>query len=236
MSAANATSQPAATTRAHAGRVPAATESAPVQALSFRNKYTITAALLAGRAGTLLDVGARDRALQSHLRGGRFAYHSADKAGAQDLTLDLERPLPLGDGAYDVVVALDCLEHVDRMHAALQELVRVSRVATVIALPNLACWQHRLSFLWRGSLATDKYDLGSSPPDDRHRWLTVLPQTDDFVRANVPAVTHRLTQIVHETAGGSAARMASFAILGAGLPLRSALVGRSIYLIEGVRP
>jgi SAM-dependent methyltransferase len=236
MSGASASSRLATTTLARPGRVLAATESTPVQALSFRSKYNITAALLAGRTGTLLDVGARDRALERHLRGGRLAYHSADRSGEQDHTLDLEHALSLGDGSFDVVVALDCLEHVDRLHAALHELIRVSRAATVVALPNLACWQHRLSFLWRGRLATDKYDLTSSPPDDRHRWLTVLPQTDDFVRANVPAATHRLTHIVHETTGGPAARIASFVMLCAGLPLQRALVARSIYLIEAVRP
>jgi SAM-dependent methyltransferase len=206
---------------------------APRAKIALRGKYAITAALLAGRAGTLLDVGARDRTLARHLGEGKLVYRSADKAGAHDHAIDLERPLPFADGAFDVVVALDCLEHVERLHAALAELIRVSRGTTVIALPNLACWQHRLSFLRHGRLATDKYDLGPVAPADRHRWLTVLPQTDDCVRANVPA-THRLARVVHETAGGRAARVAAFAALRAGLPLSRALVARSIYLIEAL--
>lgn len=210
--------------------------SQPRVEVSFHGKYAITARLVAGRSGTLLDVGARDRTLARHLAAGALAYQSADRDGAHDHRIDLERRLPFPDGAFDVVVALDCLEHVERLHAALHELIRVSRGATVVALPNLACWQHRLSFLRRGRLATDKYDLGPHAPADRHRWLTVLPQTDDCVRANVPRATHHLSRIVHEVAGGRAARLASCAALRAGLPFRSALVARSIYLVEVLRP
>lgn len=208
----------------------------PLVDVSLRSKYAITAQLVAGRSGTLLDVGARDRTLARHLTSSTLAYCSADRDGAHDHRIDLERRLPFPDGAFDVVVALDCLEHVERLHEALRELIRVSRSATVIGLPNLACWQHRLSFLRRGRLATDKYDLGPRAPSDRHRWLTVLPQTDECVRANVPPATHRLSRIVHEVAGGRAARLAAFAALRAGLPFRSVLVARSIYLLEVLRP
>ena len=222
--------------RAHAP--PDGTAAAPGGTLvsrSYRGKYTIAARLLGGRRGTLLDVGARDRRLEHYLRGSALAYRSADRDDGHDHRVDLERRLPFGDGAFDVVVALDCLEHVDDIHAALRELIRVSRCTTVVALPNLAVWHQRISFLVRGRLATDKYDLTPAAPPDRHRWLTVLPQTDACVRANVPDQTHRLVRVVHETAGGRVARVLAWLALQAGLPLSRALVTRSIYLIEAAR-
>lgn len=207
----------------------------PLASLSLRGKYKIAAALLRGRRGTLLDVGARDRRLARLLDDPGLEYRSADRGPGHDHRIDLEEPLPFPDGTFDCVVALDCLEHVDRLHAALAELIRVSRSATLVALPNLAAWRHRLAFALGGRLATDKYDLPAHAPPDRHRWLTVLPQTDACVHANVPLATHRLTRIVHQVAGGRLSRPLAWGALRTGLPLSRSLVERSFYLVEAVR-
>src|SRR5687768_17215242 len=147
--------------------------------VSLRDKYRLTASLLADRKGSLLDFGSRDRRLARELPD--WQYFSADRGGNHDYDLDLEQPIePIHDRAFDAVVALDVLEHVEHCHAAARELFRIARTDVVLALPNMASYQHRLSFALRGRLSTDKYDLRGAPTLDRHRWLTVTPHIVDF--------------------------------------------------------
>jgi SAM-dependent methyltransferase len=201
---------------------------------SFRGKHRIVASMLRGCRGTLLDVGARDRSLAAFLPNASLDYRSADRNGEHDFRIDLEQDLPFADRAFDYVVALDCLEHVEHAHQALRELLRISGRATIVALPNMASFVHRVSFLVRGRLATDKYDFPSTPREDRHRWLTVLPDTDRFVRAGLNSPSRRLTHIVHETEGRGMGRLATWAMLRTGLPLSRPWITRSIYRIEAV--
>lgn len=200
--------------------------------VAFRGKYRIAADLISGCRGTLLDLGARDRTLARFLEPARFEYRSADLSPGHDHCVNLERPLPFEDRAFDVVVALDCLEHVENIHLALGELTRIARRAVVVALPNMASFVHRTSFAVRGRLATDKYDLDPAPRADRHRWLTVLPQTDDFVVSRATTATHRVSRIVHETEGSRPLRLLAWALLRSKFPLHRILTARSVYLIE----
>jgi 2-polyprenyl-3-methyl-5-hydroxy-6-metoxy-1,4-benzoquinol methylase len=55
---------------------------------------------------------------------------------------NLERPFPLGDNSFDVVVCNQVIEHIVDLDAFVTELVRVTRPggAVVVATPNLASW------------------------------------------------------------------------------------------------
>lgn len=152
--------------------------------LSLESKYAIVGRLLAERSGSLLDIGARDRVLRGYLEPGRQSYSSADVAPGLDYTVDLEETLAFGDRSFDIVVALDVLEHVDAIHLAFFELARIAGRDLVIALPTLSSWPRRWSFLRSGHLGTRKYELPVDPCADRHRWLTVYDEVDRFVRAN----------------------------------------------------
>lgn len=200
-------------------------------AISIRGRHRIAAQMLAAESGRVLDVGARDAGLRTLLDGARLAYESADRApGPHAHRVDLEEPLPFADRAYDWVVALDVLEHVDRIHPAVAELLRVAGRGCVLSLPNLASWPHRLRFLRSGRLSTAKYELPADPPADRHRWLVHLRDADRFVAAAAEREGFAIEARVLECEGrGHAGRLAAWSLLESRLPLASALAARSIY-------
>jgi len=149
--------------------------------LVHETKYALVARRTAGLAGRLVDVGARDRVLRQYLAGSQLEYFSTDLGPGHDFTWDLERPLPAADQAFDVVVALDVLEHVEGLHQALQELLRIARRKVFISLPNMTELTFRLHFLRYGQLSA-KYALLPDHQGDRHRWLTSYRQIGACVR------------------------------------------------------
>lgn len=82
-------------------------------------------------------------------------YHGADiaekmleqaraKVRHQNATFslaDVEAGLPFPDAAFDLVIALGLLEYLDRLDAALDELVRVTRLggSLILTVPNRNC-------------------------------------------------------------------------------------------------
>lgn len=196
---------------------------------AVRSKYRIVGDLLRGEQGTALDVGARDGVLRPYLPF--LEYASADAGPGCDHRIDLEDVLPFSDRAFDVVVALDVLEHVEGIHRAFDELARIAARRLVVALPHMASWRHRTAFLLTGRLGTGKYDLGPEAPSDRHRWLTLLRETDRFVVARGARAGWRLARVVREMEGGRLARVvARMATLVA--PVDAWTTTRSIYLLE----
>jgi SAM-dependent methyltransferase len=207
-------------------------EPGPVRAgISIRGRHRIAAQMLAAESGRVLDVGARDAVLRGLLDGARLQYESADVApGPHAHRVDLEGPLPFADRAYDWVVALDVLEHVDRIHVAISEILRIAGRGCVLSLPNLASWPHRLRFLRSGRLSTEKYELPTEPPADRHRWLVHLRDADRFVGAAAAREGFAIEARVLECEGrGRAGRLAAWSLLESRLPLASALAARSVY-------
>jgi len=144
---------------------------------------------LAVRADTLLDVGCRDGVLKKYVEslvgycGLDLCCEGAD--GRLNCLGNLEQGLPFKNGSYDFVVALDCLEHLNDLQAGAEELLRIARKAVIITLPNMAYVNQRMAFFVCGRFATNKYSLiynRCSRLDDRHRWVTVLPETDAFMQ------------------------------------------------------
>lgn len=132
---------------------------------------------------SLLDLGCRDCILQRHLPAS-IDYSGLDlfqnDAGTVKYVQGFGPETPFDDGQFDFVVALDLLEHLDDAETGLQEMCRLSRVATLVMLPNMAHALFRFRFLLRGRL-NGKYDMRYGAGPDRHRWLTVIPQMDRFV-------------------------------------------------------
>ena len=190
------------------------------------HRYRTTARLLHQATGTLLDVGSRDCILQKFLPPGQLSYFSADVAPGLDYQIDLEKPLPFDGGAFDHVVALDVLEHVDNIHTAVAEVLRVTRRTATIALPNLASIRHRLSFLFRGRMGTDKYDIPPERRPDRHHWLTIRPQIDRFIRANAPRHSFAVKAQIAESESDALRPIATLAV---GLHFGGLFSARSIY-------
>jgi hypothetical protein len=145
----------------------------------FTRKYDIVGDRTQDCRGTLLDLGARDRVLRSYLHPD-LNYQSADQCPGHDFQWNLEQPLDCADNAFDVVVALDVLEHLECIHQAFDEMLRIARSRVYVSLPNMACLSFRMHFLRHGRLAA-KYALLPDHQGDRHRWLTSYLQMTTFV-------------------------------------------------------
>ncbi len=148
------------------------------------NKYELIGELTAEARGTIIDIGARDRKLKDYLKSDGLEYLSADMDpdAGHDITLNLENRVECDDGAFDYVVALDVLEHVDRIHDAFSELIRITGKKLFVSLPNMSCLSFRVHYLRHGKLS-GKYELTPEPPGDRHRWLTGYDQGCTFINS-----------------------------------------------------
>jgi ubiquinone/menaquinone biosynthesis C-methylase UbiE len=93
-----------------------------------------------------------DPELAEHWSSKRFAASFADIES-----------LPFGDDAFDLVLAIEVLEHVPDPGAALSELSRVARADVVLSVPREPIW--RVANMARG-----KYwgDLGNTPGHIQH--------------------------------------------------------------------
>lgn len=132
--------------------------------------------------GTILDVGCRSGLLRDALVQEGFHhvnYWGLDLYPPAHIRADLGKGMPFKDHVFDVVVALDVLEHVDDIHLGFQELCRVSKKWVVISLPNVYEFRGRLKFVM-GKPLSGKYGLPPEPPMDRHRWLFSLYEAKTF--------------------------------------------------------
>ena len=130
--------------------------------------------------GAVLDVGCRSGNLRWVLGGRIERYVGVDLVPPADVVADLETGLPFEDRTFDVTVALDVLEHTNDLHAAFDELARVTRRALVLSLPNCYEAGTRLKILFGRPLG-GKYGLPVAPPQDRHRWFFSLADAARFV-------------------------------------------------------
>lgn len=134
----------------------------------------------------LLDVGCRGCELKDFLPEN-VLYTGVDlfqnPKGTVSCLADVSRGLPFPDKRFNYVVALDLLEHLDDFEKGLTELLRISHKYLVVLLPNMAHIFFRFRFFCKGVL-DKKYDLlhGRSSVD-RHRWLTVIPQSSAYMHA-----------------------------------------------------
>ena len=194
----------------------------------YCNKYRGVASLLSPLSGSILDVGARDRILHSFLKGSDVRYFSADAVSGCDYEIDLEKSLTFDAKEFETVVALDVLEHVDRLHSAAGELFRIAKERVVIGLPNMGVLGHRIHFLYYGKLGTEKYDLRGEEEIDRHRWLTSYRDIVAFYRSIGERHGFKLESLGLEVGGGKIGRIVSWILLKAGMPLSGVLVTRVI--------
>lgn len=132
---------------------------------------------------SLLDIGCRTMALKPLLHNCR-EYYGTDIVPAEGvIECNLEEGLPgFQDKSYDVVVALDVLEHLEHAHLVLNEMMRVARKAVFVSLPNMYFIKFRLKYLM-GDLS-GKYDFPVDPIMDRHRWVLSYTDAVNFIQHN----------------------------------------------------
>jgi hypothetical protein len=131
--------------------------------------------------GRVVDVGCRSRELLQAL-GARpiVKYVGVDLARPADVVADLGAGLPFPDRSADVVVALDVLEHTERIHHSFAELCRVARNYVVLSLPNE--FDVKLRWMALRGQHTGKWGLPLEPVRDRHRWHFTLSEAQSFCR------------------------------------------------------
>ena len=127
--------------------------------------------------GKLLDVGSRDNTLKALLKKDATLV---DKNNPNLPAFDWEKEsLPFDDNSFDAVICLDTMEHIDRFHFAVDDLLRVSKRYVIISLPN--CWRKMYKYmLIKGQGSRPSYGLPPEPPLDRHRWFFNTEDIQDF--------------------------------------------------------
>jgi len=137
----------------------------------------------------VLDIGCRDEIFKKYLKG-RFEYFGIDydpddhSNKENYLNYNLEKGLPNLDDKFDIINALDVLEHLENIHEIFNQLFKKSSNIISIALPNMGYYKFRLNFLFRGTISK-KYTFHNRKVFDRHRWLPNYATIIDFVNANV---------------------------------------------------
>jgi 2-polyprenyl-3-methyl-5-hydroxy-6-metoxy-1,4-benzoquinol methylase len=134
-------------------------------------------------SGSVLDVGCGNSNLRQ-LLSARCRYTGVDLLGNPDIVVNLEKGLPLTTKSYDCVIALDVLEHVNRIHYLIDEICRVSRKYVILSLPNMYEITFRVKYLL-GKRLSGKYGLPANHPADRHRWLVSYEDARTFVYSKV---------------------------------------------------
>lgn len=155
------------------------------------SRFSALASLLSDGHRSVLDVGCRDRALRSWLPPG-VEYVGLDLYPPADVIANVQEGLPFESDRFDAAVLADVLEHLDDPHGTLDEAMRVSRAAVIIALPNL------YSLLYRGKYVLGrtfgKYELTVENSMDRHRWLFNFDQAARFVRGRAERAGWRVAR------------------------------------------
>ncbi len=136
----------------------------------------------------ILNVGSGGRRELAKIVETNTEVFDIDMAGDCDLKINLDRveALPFSDGAFEMVCAMDVLEHLENFHHVNDELFRVSSKCVLISLPNSAAEFPQVALGRREPDPEDErgffskyYGLPLKRPPDRHRWW-LYPQ--DIVR------------------------------------------------------
>jgi SAM-dependent methyltransferase len=131
---------------------------------AYANSHRVALGLAATeRPGRALDLGAGQGAISQALRDRGFEVTATDvntsqfrASGVTCLKTDLNRPLPFSEGSFDLVMAVEILEHLESPRGLLREIFRVLRPGglAVVTTPNITSFPSRVLFL-----ATGWFDL-----------------------------------------------------------------------------
>lgn len=149
------------------------------------------------KVNKILDIGCDKKQLQKYLPKDVY-YMGLDISKEADISLDLDsgNKLPLKDREYELVIALDILEHLENIHQIFDELCRISSKSILISLPNnlqsavkgyiFKKYNKNKSYQLTHGKYSKFYGLPFEKPEDRHRWFFNSEEAENFVnyRAN----------------------------------------------------
>ena len=100
---------------------------------------------------SLLDLGCRDMILSKYLVGIK-EYKGLDfitpKKNKKLIFCDLDKRFPIKLKKFDIITAIDVLEHLENIHRVVKQMFKKSKKIVVIALPNMSYYKFRLKFLF----------------------------------------------------------------------------------------
>lgn len=163
-----------------------------------KNKYELVKERVQ-RGSSLLDVGCRDCILKKHLKDLNILYKGVDLFQNSESSVDYVQDFSQGlnfisDRSFDNVVALDLLEHIDDFDKSLNEINRIAKSKIIINLPNISHIFFRIRFMFKGQLG-NKYELKYEMGQDRHRWVTILSETDKYFTEYCGQKGYELTKL-----------------------------------------
>ena len=138
----------------------------------------------------ILDIGCRDKIFKKYLVGD-YEYTGIDFDPKKSLghinsdgiiNYNLENGLPENTD-YDIINALDVLEHVENIHELFNNIFFRSKKKISIALPNMGYYKFRLHFLFTG-IISGKYIFHEKKVSDRHRWIPNYLSIVKFIENN----------------------------------------------------
>jgi 2-polyprenyl-3-methyl-5-hydroxy-6-metoxy-1,4-benzoquinol methylase len=136
------------------------------------------------RVKSLLDVGCRDAILKKHIHTG-MRYHGCDLFQNSDESVDIVgdiREIILPENEFEMVTAIDILEHLDDPYTIFSKLVKASSKYVVINLPNCYDLKSTIKFVVGGQLG-GKYLFNTVNSPDRHRWIMNITEIENFYRS-----------------------------------------------------
>lgn len=125
--------------------------------------------------GTLADLGAGQGALSLWASDAGFQTTAVDfnrgnfvVDAINFVQADLNRPLPIADDSFDVVAALEVIEHLENSYALLREITRILKPGgyAVVSTPNESNLAARLSYLASGFYSDAAYVMRVPGPGD----------------------------------------------------------------------
>ena len=129
---------------------------------------------------SVIDLGARDQILLKFLPINS-KYTGVDKFTPKlNLNIDVELNFNEIIDKYDLVVALDIIEHLNNPIKFFENCKNISNKLIILNIPNAAYYQFRLSLLFTGEL-TEKFHFSGKFEQDRHRWFTTFNNTKEFL-------------------------------------------------------
>jgi len=160
--------------------VPAAplVAAAPPREQTSRHTHRVAAELLAAEPACrrVLDVPCGEGAFLARVRALGRDGHGADLesrlrvAGVPFVAADMNAALPFTDAAFDAVVSLDGIEHLERPFDFVRECGRVLAPGGVLILstPNVSALRSRWRWLWTGFHNKGKTPLDETGPTPWH--------------------------------------------------------------------